>query len=476
MPFIATAAVVAVVASALVAGPSLIACAQGTQDLVACLGQEVARTGLLPSGTEQLAAPASQAPGAGVEATATAGPAITLLRAEPDGSLVIAGTGEPNAQIETYANGELLGTTQAEPSGDWAVVPEAPLPAGGVEITVGEAGSAARGAQSFVVVIDPDREAEPLVVATEPGQASEVLQGLPPLLASQPGATVPAPAPPVEAAEKPEPAFPAEPAPAPAEISAPGEALPAQPDAAVAAAEPTAVPPAPSAAPVPAAAMPPTIDAIEIDGGANFFAGGGAEGATVRLYVDDRHVADTEVARGRWLVEARGALTNPSQRIRVDMLKPGTADVASRAEVNFVVELPPAEPEAALPASGPDAVADPVQVAAPVAEQQAAPPAPLAPAPAAVAALPTAEMVSPPAGEGEVPTLSAVPVGDPEAQRFASGKAIIRSGDNLWSIARRVYGDGLKYTTIYRANEAQIRNPSRIYPGQVFDLPKSAPQ
>lgn len=74
--------------------------------------------------------------------------------------------------------------------------------------------------------------------------------------------------------------------------------------------------------------------------------------------------------------------------------------------------------------------------------------------------------------EDDIPTLVARPVGDPELQRFAAGKAIIRRGDNLWTIARRVYGRGVRYTTIYEANDAQIRNPNRIYPGQVFDLPK----
>jgi nucleoid-associated protein YgaU len=73
-----------------------------------------------------------------------------------------------------------------------------------------------------------------------------------------------------------------------------------------------------------------------------------------------------------------------------------------------------------------------------------------------------------------LPTMVAVSLGDPEAQRFVSGKAIIRRGDNLWTIARRVYGEGLKYTTIYEANTGQIRNPNRIYPGQVFDLPEGA--
>ena len=73
--------------------------------------------------------------------------------------------------------------------------------------------------------------------------------------------------------------------------------------------------------------------------------------------------------------------------------------------------------------------------------------------------------------EATIPTMTAVPVGDPEMQRFASGKAIIRRGDNLWTIARRVYGEGIKYTMIWTANTEQIGDPDMIYPGQIFDLP-----
>ena len=49
---------------------------------------------------------------------------------------------------------------------------------------------------------------------------------------------------------------------------------------------------------------------------------------------------------------------------------------------------------------------------------------------------------------------------------------IIRKGDNLWRISRRLYGDGIRYTTIYQANQDQIRNPDLIYPGQVFLTPE----
>jgi nucleoid-associated protein YgaU len=49
---------------------------------------------------------------------------------------------------------------------------------------------------------------------------------------------------------------------------------------------------------------------------------------------------------------------------------------------------------------------------------------------------------------------------------------IIRRGDTLWQISRRMYGQGVRYTTIYLANEDQIRNPDVIQPGQIFGVPE----
>jgi nucleoid-associated protein YgaU len=48
---------------------------------------------------------------------------------------------------------------------------------------------------------------------------------------------------------------------------------------------------------------------------------------------------------------------------------------------------------------------------------------------------------------------------------------IVQPGNSLWRIARRVFGEGLRYIHIYEANQAQIRNPDLIYPGQVFEIP-----
>ncbi|ABC24380.1 peptidoglycan-binding LysM [Rhodospirillum rubrum F11] len=48
---------------------------------------------------------------------------------------------------------------------------------------------------------------------------------------------------------------------------------------------------------------------------------------------------------------------------------------------------------------------------------------------------------------------------------------VVQPGNNLWALARRVYGEGTRYTVIYEANQAQIRDPDLIYPGQIFAVP-----
>jgi nucleoid-associated protein YgaU len=51
---------------------------------------------------------------------------------------------------------------------------------------------------------------------------------------------------------------------------------------------------------------------------------------------------------------------------------------------------------------------------------------------------------------------------------------VVSRGDSLWRISRVAYGEGLRYAVVYKANQAQIRNPNRIYPGQIFFLPLKA--
>jgi nucleoid-associated protein YgaU len=51
---------------------------------------------------------------------------------------------------------------------------------------------------------------------------------------------------------------------------------------------------------------------------------------------------------------------------------------------------------------------------------------------------------------------------------------VVSRGDSLWRISRVTYGAGLRYAVVYKANRDQIRDPNRIYPGQILVLPMKA--
>ncbi len=57
---------------------------------------------------------------------------------------------------------------------------------------------------------------------------------------------------------------------------------------------------------------------------------------------------------------------------------------------------------------------------------------------------------------------------DPARARQA---VVVRPGNTLWGIARKLYGRGVRYTLIFQENAEQIADPDLIYPGQVFKVP-----
>ena len=47
----------------------------------------------------------------------------------------------------------------------------------------------------------------------------------------------------------------------------------------------------------------------------------------------------------------------------------------------------------------------------------------------------------------------------------------VRKGDSLSKIAKRQYGNAMKYPVIFEANKPMLKDPNKIYPGQVLRIP-----
>jgi nucleoid-associated protein YgaU len=88
-------------------------------------------------------------------------------------------------------------------------------------------------------------------------------------------------------------------------------------------------------------------------------------------------------------------------------------------------------------------------------------PPPPAPEAAAEEAEPEAE---PEAVDEPVAEAAAEPAPEPAVRTYT-----VESGDSLWAIAERFYGDGSKYQVI--ADASGVPNPDLIHPGQVLTIP-----
>lgn len=169
---------------------------------------------------------------------------------------------------------------------------------------------------------------------------------------------------------------------------------------------------------------------------------------------------------------------------------PASGDASASADVPSAPDAtpsttPPDTADASPPASGTEAP----QPAAPPSEtaeadapstQPTEQPGESATAPAGSTTAPASELTPPASAEAETAKpatnaeVAAMPEGTQLAPKLESvpGAVIIRRGDSLWRISRRVYGLGVRYSTIYLANQEQISDPDRIWPGQVFKVPE----
>jgi len=173
----------------------------------------------------------------------------------------------------------------------------------------------------------------------------------------------------------------------------------------------------------PAEELPIAIEAVEIEGDAIFVAGNAKGGNRVIVHANDILIGSSAVTpEGRFLVQSKQPLAVADYIIRADLLDNANRVIAT-ARVPFRREAG-ANISAVAPAA--NGVASSAEASAE----------------------------------------------DKTALQKVEGSVIIRRGDNLWTISKRAYGKGTRYTTIYLANREQIKNPDLIWPGQVFHMPK----
>ena len=70
------------------------------------------------------------------------------------------------------------------------------------------------------------------------------------------------------------------------------------------------------------------------------------------------------------------------------------------------------------------------------------------------------------AGTARVDDRLEVEAAEPEAQFYT-----VASGDSLSKIAKKYYGNAMKYPVIFEANKPMLSDPDKIYPGQVLRIP-----
>ena len=65
-------------------------------------------------------------------------------------------------------------------------------------------------------------------------------------------------------------------------------------------------------------------------------------------------------------------------------------------------------------------------------------------------------------------------MGSAGGEGWESKTYTVQKGDNLSKIAKEFYGNANKYQQIFEANKPMLKDPDKIYPGQVLRIPPAA--
>ena len=386
-------------------------------------------------------------------------PTFDVVRISPSGDAVIAGRAAPGAEITVTLDGEKeVGTVRADERGEWVLLPSEPLPPGTHEFTLSSRlpdGAVLESDQAVVLVVpDPGKalvegetgeQTMAVIVPREGEGASTVLQH-------------------------------------------PGEGAGAM----------TGV----------------VLDTLDYDEtGTLILSGRGRPGGSLRAYLDDEKIGEAPIgADGRWRIvremtiapgphalrlEERGPDGTVVARSETPVSRIGPEDAAAVPGQSLLVVRPSdaQEPGAAMsvvldtldydetgtlilsgrgrPGGSVRAYLDNDFIgSAPIGADgrwRIVPDNPLSPG---LYTLRLDEL----GADGTVIARIETPLSRArqEETELAPGQALIvvQPGNSLWRIARRIYGGGVHYTLIFKANSDQIRDPDLIYPGQIFTLPQ----
>lgn len=362
-------------------------------------------------------------------------PQFDVVRVEPSGDAVLAGRASPNAEVSATLDGKVIAKAKTDDSGQFAMTPPTIKPGNHILGLSQANASGSENSKRDVLVSVPKTASGQVVVATADHgtpEASSRSAGPVPSEATQP------------------------------KVAAATTSLaePAKPQAAV---------------------KPFAITSVEGEREGGFVARGTAPpGDILHLYLNDSHIADvTAVADGWWDLAVRRGLQGGHYSLRADDVgHVMTGAVIARREASF--DVPFAAPATVVAASRDDHVASSA-AAMPPAEESPMPRVEEPPLPAA----PSTPPADATARAQDNPPVPAKPAEEKPAAKTAGDletasvntidhveTAIVTRGDSLWRISKSRLGQGHWYAQIFTANVAQIRDPSLIYPGQIFVVPR----
>jgi nucleoid-associated protein YgaU len=371
-------------------------------------------TAALPKSSPE-PSPKSETPRAASPAEPTVVPTFDVVVIDPSGEGVIAGRASPGWQVSVQSGETKVAAAIADDQGEWSAVVEKPLAPGdhALSLTI----TSPDGTRALT---SQERVRVEVGAAAKSAAATDTASSSAPAQVGTP----PSPAPAAQSSA------PAAPSAAPQAGTAPPKVepspAPAMPAPSLEAADPRALP-AGAAESKPANLAPKlvfkTVDYNDKDAarGSVSITGQSDPGATIKVYTGEELLGTARADRdGRWSVVADKTLPIGKHDFRAERIDTATGAPSARATV-AIERLVPKPPE--------------------------------------VAAKETKETVA-----AASPTAS--------GSTFKTKDVYtVRQGDTLWAIAKRYFGSGLRYPTIFQDNRETINDPNLIHPQQQVKVP-----